>query len=225
MKLAKEGLNIISVSAVCIALLAVGAVAARSAGFINALLLAIILFLLLGTFCAILLFFREPLGRSAAPQTPDNTVLSSVDGTVVAIEEVFDSEFFNDNCLQLSVFMSLTNIHANWYPISGTVVYSNNHPGKFLVAWHPKSSELNERTTTVVDTGYEQIMFRQIAGLIARRIVNYAKPGDAAVRSQKYGFIKFGSRIDLFLPLDAQVLVSLGDKVRGGVTPVARLNR
>ena len=223
MKLAKEGLHIIAVSAVCTVLIVTSAAFARSAQLIHGVSFWIIFALMIGLLVAVLMFFREPVRRIS--DSADDIVLSSVDGTVVAVEEVFESEYLNANCIQLSVFMSLTNIHANWYPVSGMVVYTHNHPGKFLVAWHPKSSELNERTSTVVDTGHELILFRQIAGLIARRIVNHANVGDSAVRSQKFGFIKFGSRIDLFLPLDAQILVSLGDKVRGGVTPLAKLNR
>ena len=169
------------------------------------------------------LFFREPTRREY--RSDPDTVFSSADGKVVVIEEVFEGEYLKERCLQLSVFMSITNVHANWYPVGGEIVYRNNHLGRFFVAWHPKSSEENERTTTVVDTGHERILFRQIAGLVARRIVNYAKVGERAEQNAKYGFIKFGSRIDIFLPLDCEVLVGLGDRVRGGQTPLAKLHR
>ena len=223
MKLAKEGYRIILTSLIVAAVLFVWAFAAHSNGSIHDISFWILAVIIWGMFASVVLFFREPAGRNTS--LADDVVFSSADGTVVAIEEVFEGEYLKTNCLQLSVFMSLTNMHANWYPVSGKVIYTNHQHGKFLVAWHPKSSELNERTTTVIDTGREHILFRQIAGLVARRIVNYANVGDVAIQNQKYGFIKFGSRIDLFLPLDAEVLVSLGDKVRAGQTPLAKLNR
>ena len=179
--------------------------------------------LLFGLCVCVALFVREPTRREY--RSDPDTVFSSADGKVVVIEEVFEGEYLKERCLQLSVFMSITNVHANWYPVGGEIVYRNNHLGRFFVAWHPKSSEENERTTTVVDTGHERILFRQIAGLVARRIVNYAKVGERAEQNAKYGFIKFGSRIDIFLPLDCEVLVGLGDRVRGGQTPLAKLHR
>lgn len=171
----------------------------------------------------VMLFFREPTRRKRL-QDPD-LVISSADGKVVVVEEVYEGEYQKCRCIQVSVFMSLTNVHANWYPVGGKVIYRNKHEGRFFVAWHPKSSEENERTTTVVDTGHEHVLFRQIAGLVARRIVNYAEVGHEAVQTEKYGFIKFGSRIDIFLPLGTEVLVRLGDKVVGGQTPLARFKR
>lgn len=182
--------------------------------------LAILLFLNL---IAVSLFFRQPTRRCFAIDT--DVVFSSVDGEVVVIEEVFEKEYLKERCLQISVFMSIFNIHANWSPVGGKVIYRKNHEGTFLVAWHPKSSEENERTTTVVDTGREKILFRQIAGYVARRIVNHLKEGDTVSQGAKFGFIKFGSRIDIFLPLGSEPSVKLGDKVVGGVTPVARLKR
>ncbi|WP_300286287.1 phosphatidylserine decarboxylase family protein [uncultured Alistipes sp.] len=153
----------------------------------------------------------------------DDTVFSPADGTVVAIEEVEENEYFHDNRIVVSVFMSLWNVHVNWFPVAGTVDYFRHHHGLFLVAWHPKSSEDNERTTTVVDMGGRKILFRQIAGLVARRIVSYARVGHRVEQNSQCGFIKFGSRVDLFLPADAEILVKLGDKVTGTQTRIARL--
>ncbi len=153
----------------------------------------------------------------------DDTVFSPADGTVVAIEEVEENEYFHDSRIVVSVFMSLWNVHVNWFPVAGTVDYFRHHHGLFLVAWHPKSSEDNERTTTVVDMGGRKILFRQIAGLVARRIVSYARVGHRVEQNSQCGFIKFGSRIDLFLPSDAEILVKLGDKVTGTQTRIARL--
>jgi len=153
----------------------------------------------------------------------ENTVFSPADGTIVAIEEVEENEYFHDNRIVVSVFMSLWNVHVNWFPVAGTVDYFRHHHGLFLVAWHPKSSEDNERTTTVVDMGGRKIMFRQIAGLVARRIVSYARVGHRVEQNSQCGFIKFGSRVDLFLPTDTEILVKLGDKVIGTQTRIARL--
>ncbi|WP_297448150.1 phosphatidylserine decarboxylase family protein [uncultured Alistipes sp.] len=153
----------------------------------------------------------------------DDTVFSPADGTVVAIEEVEENEYFHDSRIVVSVFMSLWNVHVNWFPVAGTVDYFRHHHGLFLVAWHPKSSEDNERTTTVVDMGGRKILFRQIAGLVARRIVSYARVGHRVEQNSQCGFIKFGSRVDLFLPSDAEILVRLGDKVTGTQTRIARL--
>jgi len=138
---------------------------------------------------------------------------------------VIENEFFKDKRKQISIFMSPINVHVTRYPASGVVQYSKYHPGKYLVAWHPKSSEENERTTVVVKTPkFGDILYRQIAGALARRIVNYAKKGDAAIQGADAGFIKFGSRVDLFLPLDAIVTVQLGQKVVGAKTVIATLN-
>ncbi len=222
MKLANEGRSIILYTlAIAVLVTAVASYEAhRGMPDWVAWLLVVICWGLL--FC-VMLFFREPTRRRRL-QDPD-LVFSSADGKVVVVEEVYEGEYLKCRCIQVSVFMSLTNVHANWYPVGGRVVYRNKHEGRFFVAWHPKSSEENERTTTVVDTGHEQILFRQIAGLVARRIVNYAEVGHQAEQTAKYGFIKFGSRIDIFLPLGSEVLVGLGDKVVGGQTPLARLKR
>lgn len=151
-------------------------------------------------------------------------VVSSADGTVVALEEVYESEYLHRRVIQLSVFMTVLNVHANWFPINGEVIYTKHHSGRFLAAYLPKSSTENERSTIVIraENGQE-ILVRQIAGAMARRIVTYAEPGVEASIEDHMGFIKFGSRIDLFLPLDAKILVKIGDKTTGGITEVARL--
>lgn len=168
----------------------------------------------------ILQFFRNPKRHTVLN---DKQVLSPVDGKVVVIEEVEETEYFKDKRLQVSVFMSPINVHVTRYPIGGNVLYSKYHPGKYLVAWHPKSSTENERTTVVVENPrYGKVLFRQIAGAMAKRIVNYAKVGDNAVQGADQGFIKFGSRVDLFLPLDTNIKVTLNQKVKGGETVIAQ---
>lgn len=165
-------------------------------------------------------FFRSP---SRIRIEDPETVFAPADGTVVVVEEVTENEYFNDRRLLVSVFMSLSNMHINWFPVGGRIEYFRHHQGRFLVAWHPKSSEENERTTTVVDMGGCKVLFRQVAGLIARRIVSYARVGEVAGQNTQCGFIKFGSRVDVYLPLGTEVLVKLGDKVTGSQTPIARL--
>ena len=151
-----------------------------------------------------------------------NTVVSPVDGKVVVIEEVFEKEFFKDKRLQVSVFMSPLNVHVTRFPIGGNIAFSKYHPGKYLVAWHPKASEENERTTVVVENNsYGKVLYRQIAGALAKRIVNYAKESDTVTQGSDSGFIKFGSRVDLFLPLDTNIKVELNQKVRGGESIIA----
>jgi phosphatidylserine decarboxylase len=174
----------------------------------------LIIFLIL-----ILQFFRNPKRHT---KLENHTAVSPVDGKVVVIEEVFENEVFNDKRIQVSVFMSPINVHVTRYPISGKVSYSKYHPGKYLVAWHPKASEENERTTVVVENkNFGQILYRQIAGALAKRIVNYAKVDDDAIQGSDSGFIKFGSRVDLFLPLDADIKVKLNQKVKGGESVIA----
>lgn len=168
----------------------------------------------------ILQFFRNPKRKFILY---DEKVLASVDGKVVVIEEVFEPEFFKGKRLQVSIFMSPINVHVTRYPVSGEIIYSKYHPGKYLVAWHPKSSEENERTTVVINsTTFGPVLFRQVAGAMARRIVNYAKVGDQATQAEDSGFIKFGSRVDIYLPLDAKIQVALNQKVKGGVTILAK---
>lgn len=168
---------------------------------------------------AILQFFRNPK-RSAAKNF--NEILSPVDGKVVVIEEVFEKEYFQEKRIQVSIFMSPTNVHVTRYPASGSITFSKYHPGKYLVAWHPKSSEENERTTVVIKTPkFGEILYRQIAGAMARRIVNYAEKGESVQQGEDSGFIKFGSRVDLLLPLDCQINVKLNQKVKGAQTCIA----
>jgi len=181
------------------------------------LMVALLAFLIL-----ILQFFRNPKRNT---QLNDGQVISPVDGKVVVIEEVFEKEYFKEKRLQVSVFMSPINVHVTRYPIGGNVVFSKYHEGKYLVAWHPKASEENERTTVVVENKkYGKVLHRQIAGALAKRIVNYAKVDDKAIQGGESGFIKFGSRVDLFLPLDTKIKVALNQKVRGGESIIAEIN-
>lgn len=167
----------------------------------------------------ILQFFRSP---SRTLVINDNQIIAPADGKVVVIEEVVETEYFNQKRLQISIFMSPINVHVNRYPISGIVKYSKYHPGLFLVAWHPKSSTDNERTTIVVEhKNGQEVLFRQIAGALARRIVNYSKQGDKAIQGEEFGFIKFGSRVDLLLPTNVKVNVALEQKVLGKQTVIA----
>ena len=167
-------------------------------------------------------FFRSP--RRQFPGNRANAVVSAADGKVVALEETFENEFLKSRCIQLSVFMSPLNVHANWFPVDGEVIYARHHRGRFQAAYLPKSSTENERSTVAIRTADGQIVvMRQVAGAMARRIVTYAKPGDEASVEDHMGFIKFGSRIDLYLPLDTQIMVKIGDSTIGGVTQVGRL--
>ncbi len=151
-------------------------------------------------------------------------VIAPADGKVVVIEETFEPEFYKDQRLQVSIFMSPLNVHVNRSPISGTVKYMKYHPGKYLVAWHPKSSTENERTTLVIEGAKTDILLRQIAGALARRICYYVKEGDLVQQNAEFGFIRFGSRVDIYLPLGTKVNVKIGDTVKGGVSTVARLS-
>ncbi len=167
----------------------------------------------------ILQFFRNPERKTI---TNKNHIISPVDGKVVNIKEVFEKEYFKDKRIQLSIFMSPVNVHVTRYAISGEVIFSKYHPGKYLVAWHPKSSELNERTTVVIENRtVGKILYRQIAGAVARRIVNYAKVGDKAIQGNDAGFIKFGSRVDLFLPIGTKINVVIDQFVKGGIDKIA----
>ncbi|NCO62870.1 MAG: phosphatidylserine decarboxylase family protein [Flavobacteriales bacterium] len=173
-------------------------------------------------FILILQFFRNPKRNTLVK---NKHIVSPVDGKVVVIEEVFEKEYFKDKRLQVSVFMSPLNVHVTRYPIGGVIVYSKYHPGKYLVAWHPKASEENERTTVVVENKtYGKVLYRQIAGALAKRIVNYAKVDVNVTQGSDSGFIKFGSRVDLFLPLNTQIKVQLNQKVRGGESIIAEMN-
>ena len=177
--------------------------------------------ILLIFFILILQFFRNPKRQTILN---NSQVLAPVDGKVVVIEEVFEKEYFKEKLIQVSVFMSPLNVHVTRYPVGGNIAYSKYHPGKYFVAWHPKSSEENERTTVVVDNNtYGKVLYRQIAGAMARRIVNYAKENNEVTQGADSGFIKFGSRVDLFLPLDTNIIVKLNQKVRGGQSVIAEL--
>jgi phosphatidylserine decarboxylase len=185
--------------------------------WLRTLLMVIILIL----FVLILQFFRNPKRYTIENL---NQIIAPVDGKVVVIEAVFEKEYFKDKRRQVSIFMSPINVHVTRYPISGKILFSKYHPGKYLVAWHPKSSEENERTTIVVEnSSVGKILYRQIAGALAKRIVNYAKADVDVKQGSDAGFIKFGSRVDLFLPLDMKVKVSLNQKAKGGTTVIAEL--
>lgn len=164
-------------------------------------------------------FFRNPVRR--IPSLNESLVYAPADGQVVVIEEAEEMEYFKEKKLQISIFMSPLNVHVNRAAIGGTVQYAKYHPGKYLVAWHPKSSTENERTTVVIKNARVEIMLRQIAGAVARRIKYYVKAGQQLEQGQEFGFIKFGSRVDIFLPLDAEVKVKIGQKVKGNVDVIA----
>ena len=174
--------------------------------------------LILIQFLLILWFFRNPIRNI---KINPELILSPADGKIVVIKEVTETEFFNDKRKQVSIFLSPLDIHVNRYPVSGKIIFNKYHKGKYLVAWHPKSSVKNERTTVVIDNKkFGKIMYRQIAGAIARRIVNYAKPNKIIEQGEDSGFIKFGSRVDLFLPSDSKIKVKIGQKVKGGITKI-----
>ena len=178
-----------------------------------------ILLISLVFFYLILHFFRNP-ERKVLVSNKD--IMAPSDGKLVVNEEVFENEFLKEDCVQLSIFMSPLNVHKQWYPVNGKIIYSKNHPGKYLVAWHPKSSTENERSTIVIETENSQkILFRQIAGAVARRICNYAKEGQTVDQNMEAGFIKFGSRIDVFIPKSATIKVNLNDLIIGGKTILA----
>ena len=183
------------------------------------ILIAIIHILSFGLWLFIISFFRIP----ARKLTQDaNLLVSPCDGKVVVIEEVIDQEYFKTKRLQVSVFMSPANVHVNLNPIDGEVVYNQYHPGKYLVAWDPKSSTENERHSVVLKSKGKEVLVKQIAGALAKRIVNYLTVGQQVKQSEELGFIKFGSRVDLLLPPDAEILVDMNQKVKGGVTPIAK---
>jgi phosphatidylserine decarboxylase len=185
----------------------------------NVLVKRIIILTLMIVLVLVLQFFRNPK-RTVTPNV--SHVLSPVDGKVVVIEEVHEKEYFNDRRIQVSVFMSPLNVHVTRYPVGGSIVYNKYHPGKYLVAWHPKSSDENERTTVVVKNSYfGDILYRQIAGAMAKRIVNYANVGNEVEQAADSGFIKFGSRVDVFLPLGTNINVKINQKVTGGITIIA----
>jgi len=166
-------------------------------------------------YSSVLWFFRNPKRKIVID---NDKVLSPADGKIVNIEKVKENEFFQDERIRISIFLSITNVHVTRFPISGKIIYNKYHPGKYLVAWHSKSSEKNERTTVVIRNNYfGDILYRQIAGAVARRIVNYAKTDLEVIQGEDSGFIKFGSRVDIFLPLNSNISVKKGQSVKGGV--------
>lgn len=220
MKINKEGYKIIGVTGVfCLLFWGLIYYLLVQHANISVLWLSTILLILFWFF--IVAFFREP--RRVRIHDAD-LVFSPCDGRVVVTEVVHESEYLGQEMIQISIFMSVTNVHMNWVPVGGVVEYFKYHPGRFLVAWHPKSSTENERTTTVIRMADGRpVLFRQIAGLIARRIVSYMKVGQPAEQNSVSGFIKFGSRIDVLIPKDSELLVEIGDPVMGSQTPIARL--
>ncbi|MGM5631912.1 phosphatidylserine decarboxylase family protein [Apibacter raozihei] len=216
MRFHREGKTIITVSVLLFLL-----ISGFSYYFIHcwALLIIIPLAVILGL---VIWFFRNPI-REYDAQTDE--IIAPVDGKVVIVKEVYEKEFLKAQCIQVSVFMSPLNVHVCRYPVTGKVIFKKYHPGKFLVAWHEKSSELNERTTVVVENpGGQKVLFRQIAGALARRIVMYSEIDDSANAGKEFGFIKFGSRMDVFLPLGTEILVKVGDVIPdGGKRVIARL--
>ncbi len=215
-KLHREGVNILIV-------LLAALIAINIPVWINLRPVAIpITGLSIGFYLLVVNFFRSP--RRHFTGNRENVVVSSVDGKVVALEETFEDEYLHRKVIQLSVFMTVFNVHANWFPVDGKVLYVKHHPGRFMAAYLPKSSTENERSTVVIKAKNGQdILMRQVAGAMAKRIVTYAETGDEADIESHMGFIKFGSRVDIYLPLDAEILVKIGDKTTGGITEVARL--
>ena len=217
MKLHKEG-----IVTIIITLLALAIINCFVFIYVKILLIPYILLLLSAIFFFLILyFFRKP---NRVPVLNKNQIIASADGKLVAIEEIMETEYFNDKRKQVSIFMSPLNIHINWVPISGSVCYYKYHPGKHLVAWHPKSSIDNERTTIVIkNSNNTEIMVRQIAGAMARRIVCYAETGMHLHQGDELGFIKFGSRVDVILPMDAKIKIELDQLITGTNTIIAEL--
>lgn len=215
MKIHKEGYNIIlSFAAAALAVTLLTYWLFPMAGSTLAILMLIVV-------AFVVRFFRVP--RRFMPQRNNDVIYSPADGTIVSLEEIHEDEYLGRSALKISIFMSVWNVHVNWFPISGTVRYFKHHDGHYLVAWHEKSSTLNERTTTVVDTGTHEILFRQIAGFVARRIVNRTQIDEQVEQCTECGFIKFGSRVDLYLPLGSEPMVKIGEKVVGTQTIIAKL--
>ena len=217
MKIHKEGFQTIVISTVIVAVIVLLTVLLVMPRF--PVLGWIIAVGITGLLIFILSFFRIP---NRVHTEGEDVIVAPCDGTVVVIEEVEPDEYFKDKRLQLSIFMSPLNVHVNRNPVSGEVLYSQYHPGKYLVAWHPKSSTDNERHSVVYRQGNKEMLVKQIAGALAKRIVNYLKAGDKVQQGAEMGFIKFGSRVDLLLPLDTKVEVKINQKVKGGVTVLGR---
>lgn len=217
MKIHREGKYIISLALILLAIVII--LICLEVPFLWLKILAAIPFLVL--FFLVVWFFRIPV-RPIPEES--NVVIAPADGKIVVIEKTIESEYFRDERIQVSIFMSPLNVHQNVYPVSGEVIYTKYHKGKYLVAWHPKSSTENERSTVVVKAqNGQEILFRQIAGAVARRICFYSKSGDKAIKGHEFGFIKFGSRVDIFLPLDAKILCKVGDISSNKITAIAEL--
>lgn len=215
MKLHKESKGTIAVASILFAV-----IAATAIYFLEMWSLLIIIPLLV-VYALVFWFFRVP-NRTILDHTEN--VIAPVDGKVVMIKEVEETEFLKEKAIQVSIFMSPLNVHICRYPVSGNVIYKKYHPGKYLVAWHEKSSTENERTTVAVESmTRHKVVFRQIAGYVARRIVFYCNEGDTAKAGHEFGFIKFGSRMDIFLPLDTEITCKIGDKTKGGIDVIARM--
>jgi len=211
----KEGAKIIFIALI----VSVGIVLVAEEFILNLYLLKTIQIFVLVFLILILQFFRNPKRHVTAA---DHNIIAPVDGKVVVIEEVYEPEYFKEKRLQVSIFMSPINVHVTRYAVNGLIKFSKYHPGKYLVAWHPKASTENERTTVVIENNFfGEILYRQIAGALARRIVNYAQEGMQVVQGTDAGFIKFGSRVDIFLPLGTEVSVQLNQKAIGGKTIIA----
>jgi phosphatidylserine decarboxylase len=219
MKIHREGITTIITTAIVLVIIDLIALYFLPRTFFNSTtVITISIFL----FLVVLQFFRYP-NRELTRN--DDYLIAPADGKVVSIEEVAESEYFKGNRKLISIFMSPVNVHANWYPMSGQISYLRYHKGKKLVAWHPKSSTENERTTMVITQGSKaEILIRQIAGALANRIIYYPHEGDMVRQGAELGFIKFGSRVDMYIPLDAQVNVKINQKVKGGVSIIALLN-
>ena len=217
MRLHKEGTKIIIYTVLLLSAINLAFFQFLDVPFLNYNLLSISVVLLV----LVLNFFRVPLRKVTIN---DKNILAPSDGKLVVIEQVQENEYLKEKCIQLSIFMSPLNVHKQWFPINGKVEYTKYHPGKYLVAWHPKSSTENERSTTVISSNNgTKILFRQIAGAVARRICNYANLGQTITQKDEAGFIKFGSRVDVFVPINATIKVKIGDKIIGGQTILATI--
>ncbi|HLG38754.1 MAG TPA: phosphatidylserine decarboxylase family protein [Chitinophagaceae bacterium] len=216
MTIHKEGYTTIAITAIIFGI--INLLSFYYLSFDQPVITGVIFFITLGLLMFIISFFRIPKRN---PTIDDHAIVAPADGKVVVIEEVQADEYFTDRRIQVSIFMSPLNVHVNRNPVSGEVVYSEYHKGKYLVAWHPKSSTENERYSVVYRTGGKEILVKQIAGALAKRISNYLKAGQQVKQAEEMGFIKFGSRVDILLPLDATIKAKIGDMPKGGVTVIA----
>lgn len=212
----KEGYPTLIIALLCFAVIGV---LAKSYTPIYIFYLVVTVFVVI--YLIILWFFRNP--KREIPEENNTSIIAPADGKVVVIEKVYEAEYFKEDRLQISIFMSPLNVHVNRNPVSGTVQLAKYHPGKYLAAWNPKSSTENERTTIVIKNDLGEILFRQIAGALARRIVYYVNKGDKVKQGEEMGFIKFGSRVDIFLPLNAETNVQIGDVVQGSQSVIAHI--